>query len=91
MGLVGLLFFLYLLFIAGKMCWKTMRHGKDAFFKGWGYCVTAAFVMFLVKGTLDPIFAHVTEVILFTILSIITIVWKLNEKELDDPALRRNR
>jgi O-antigen ligase len=84
MGLVGLLFFLYLLFIAGKMCWKTMRHGKDAFLEGWGYCVTAAFVMFLVKGSLDPIFAHVTEVVFFTILAMITIVWNLNQRAFED-------
>ena len=80
-GLVGLLFFLYLWFVAGKMCWKTMRYGKSAFLKGWGHCVTAAFVMFLVKGSLDPIFTHLTEVVLFTILAMITIVWKLNQAE----------
>jgi O-antigen ligase len=81
MGLVGLLFFLYLWFAAGKMCWKTMRHGKSDFLKGWGHCVMAAFVMFLVKGSLDPIFTHLTEVALFTILAMITIVWKLNQAE----------
>ena len=80
-GLVGLFLFLYLLLVAGKMCWKTMRHGKNDFLKGWGYCVTAAFVMFLVKGSLDPIFSHMTEVVLFTILAMITIVWNLNEEE----------
>jgi O-antigen ligase len=79
MGLVGLLFFLYLWFAAGKMCWKTMRHGKSDFLKGWGHCVMAAFVMFLVKGSLDPIFTHLTEVALFTILAMITIVWNLNQ------------
>ncbi len=84
MGLVGLLFFLYLLFVAGGMCWKTMRHGKDAFLKGWGHCVTAAFAMFLVKGSLDPIFTHLTEVVLFTILAMITIVWNLNQRASED-------
>ncbi len=81
MGLVGLLFFFYLWFVAGKMCWKTMRHGKNDFLKRWGHCVTAAFVMFLVKGSLDPIFTHLTEVVLFTILAMITIVWNLNQAE----------
>ena len=83
MGLVGLLFFLYLWFIAGKMCWKAMRHGTNDFLKGWGHCVMAAYVMFLVKGSLDPIFTHLTEVALFTILAMITIVWKLNQTELN--------
>ena len=96
MGLVGLLFFLYLWFVAGKMCWKTMRYGKSAFLKGWGHCVTAAFVMFLVKGSLDPIFTHLTEVVLFTILAMITIVWKLNQAEPnalheEGPGVRRNQ
>ncbi len=82
MGLVGLVFFLYLLFSAGWLCWKTMQHGQNVFVKGWGRCMMAAFVMFLIKGSLDPIFAHVTEVVLFTILAMITIVWKLNQKEI---------
>jgi O-antigen ligase len=85
MGLVGLVFFLYLWFVAGKMCFETMRHGKDPFLKGWGYCVMAAFVMFLVKGSLSPIFTHLTEVPLFTILAMITIVWKLNHAEMNTP------
>ncbi|MCD6294862.1 MAG: O-antigen ligase family protein [Deltaproteobacteria bacterium] len=84
MGLVGLLFFFYLWFVAGKMCWKTMRHGKNDFLKRWGHCVTAAFVMFLVKGSLDPIFTHLTEVVLFTILAMITIVWNLNQRASED-------
>ena len=84
MGIVGLLFFLYLFFVVGGMCWKTMRHGKNAFLKGWGHCVTAAFVMFLVKGSLDPIFTHLTEVVLFTILAMITIVWNLNQRAFED-------
>jgi hypothetical protein len=37
--------------------------------------------MFLVKGSLDPIFTHLTEVVLFTILAMITIVWNLNQAE----------
>ncbi len=89
MGFVGLLLFLYLWFAAGKMCWVTMRRGKSVFLKSWGHCVTAAFAMFLVKGSLDPIFTHLTEVALFTILAMITIVWKLNQTEtktLNEPS-----
>ena len=81
MGLVGLALFLYLLFVAGKMCWETMRHGRNPFLRGWGQCVMAAFAMFLVKGSLDPIFTHLTEVVLFTIFAMITIVWNLNRAE----------
>ena len=82
MGVVGLLLFLYLWFVAGKMCWKTMWHGKNAFLKDWGHCVTAAFAMFMVKGSLDPIFTHLTEAALFIIFAMITIVWNLNQAEM---------
>ena len=85
MGFVGFALFLYLLFVAGKMCWETMRHGQNAFLKGWGHCVTAAFAMFLVKGSLDPVFAHLTEAALFTIFAMITIVWNLNRAGLQPP------
>lgn len=85
MGLVGLLLFLYLWFVAGKMCWESMRRGKDASLKKWGHCVTAALAMFLVKGSLDPIFTHLTEVALFTILAMITIVWHLSRAEMNTP------
>ena len=81
MGLVGLGLFFYLLWVAGKMCWKIIRHGKNGFIKEWGHCVMAAFAMFLVKGSLDPIFTHLTEGALFTILAMITIVWYLNQNE----------
>jgi O-antigen ligase len=89
MGFVGLLLFLYLWFAAGKMCWITMRRGKDVFLKSWGHCVMASFAMFVVKGSLDPIFTHLTEAALFTIFAMITIVWNLNQAEtktLNEPS-----
>lgn len=78
-GVVGLLLFLWILFAAARMCWQTLRHGKTDVFKSWGYCMAACFVMFLVKGSLDPIFTHLTEVVFFMILAMVTMVWKLNE------------
>jgi hypothetical protein len=54
-------FFSILCSLAGKMCWKTMRRGKDRFPERLGVLRDGAFAMFLVKGSLDPIFTHLTE------------------------------
>ena len=75
-GIVGLLLFLWILFAAARMCWHTIRHGKTDALRSWGYCMAACYVMYLIKGSLDPIFTHLTEVVFFTILGMITIGWK---------------
>ncbi len=74
-GIVGLLLFLWILFAAARMCWHTIQHGKTDALKSWGYGMAACYVMFLIKGSLDPVFTHLTEVVFFTILGMITIVW----------------
>lgn len=78
-GLVGLALFSYMLFVPAKMCWNLIRFGKDDFIKNWGVCILSAFVMFCVKGLFDPVFTHFVDVIFYTILSMITILWRLNE------------
>lgn len=78
-GLIGLALFLYILFVPAKMCWNLVRFGKDDFIKGWGLSMLSVFVMFCVKGVFDPVFTHFVDVIFYTVLSMITILWRLNE------------
>jgi hypothetical protein len=80
-GLVGLALFLYVLFVPVKMCWRLIWYAEDDFIKSWGLCMLSAFVMFCVKGLFDPVFTHFVDVIFYTILSMITILWRLNEEE----------
>lgn len=81
-GLVGLALFLYILFVPVKMCWRLIRFGKDDSIKNWGFCVSSVFIMFCVKGLFEPIFIHFAETIFYTILSMITILWRINEEDI---------
>ena len=75
-GLIGLALFLYMLFACFKMGWISTRQGKD---DQWGRRLIAAFVAVLVIGFFEPFFSHVPEVVFYTLLAMITIVWKLGD------------
>ncbi len=79
-GLVGLGLFLYIIFMFSEMCWKSISYGKDDFIKSWGRCIASAFVVFFVIGIFEPVFSHTQEVVLYTIFSMITILWRLNKE-----------
>ena len=80
-GLVGFALFLYILFMSFKMCWNCIRHRKDDFIKNWGRCVTSVFVTVIVIGIFEPFFSHVPEVVFYTILAMMTILWHLNKSD----------
>jgi hypothetical protein len=77
---VGLALFLYVLFVFGKMCVKSIKKGKDYFIKSWGRCIVSAFVGFFIIGIFEPSFSHLQETVFFTLFSMITIVWRLDEE-----------
>ncbi len=78
LGVVGLLFFFYIMFVFFKMCWDIIKHGKDNCIKNWGRCLAAAFIAVFVIGLFQPIFSHMPEVVFCTIFSMTTVVWRLN-------------
>jgi len=78
-GFLGLALFLSILFVFARMCWRCVRYGEDDFVKKWALCIVSAFLAFLVIGMFEQMFHHVTEMILYTILSMGTILWSLNE------------
>jgi O-antigen ligase len=80
LGVVGLGFFFYIIGVFLKMCWNIIKYGKDKFIQDWGRCLAAAFIGVSVIGLLQPIFSHMPEVVLCTIFSMTTIVWRLNNE-----------
>jgi O-antigen ligase len=85
LGLVGLVLFLYIIFVFGKMSVKCIKEGKDTFIKSWGRCIGSAFVGFFIIGIFEPSSGHMQEIVFFTIFSMITILWRLNEKSTNCP------
>ena len=79
LGLVGLVSFLYILFVAIKMAWKITKHTTDDFLKNWGLCTLSLIGMLLLAGFFESNFTHLTEVVLFVTFSLITILWRLDE------------
>jgi O-antigen ligase len=77
-GIVGLILFLYIMYVFIKMCWRIIRYGKEDCIKQWSLCILSAFIMFLFIGIFEPVFVHMIEVVFFTILSMGTIVYRLN-------------
>jgi len=82
LGIVGLILFLSIIFIFGKMCWETIRHASDDGIRDWAYCVVISFVAYCTIGIVEPVFLFKSSAIVFyIILAMITILWRLNQGE----------
>jgi len=79
LGVVGLALFLFIIGLFVRMCWQCTRYGTDDFVKNWGLCIISALLAFFIIGMVEQVFHHVTEVVLYTIFSMGTILWRLNE------------
>ncbi len=79
-GLIGFVFYIYIIFVFCKMCWKSIKHGNDDFIKNWGLCLISSFSVFFIIGLFEPVLTHVTEAVPFLIFSMASIIWRLNEK-----------
>jgi hypothetical protein len=86
-GLIGFTLFLYILFISFKICWNCIRHGKDDFIKRWGRCVASAFVTVILIAVFESGFDHVSEVVFYTMLAMMTIIWRLGNVSSEDSAV----
>jgi putative inorganic carbon (HCO3(-)) transporter len=79
LGVVGLIFFLYVGFVFFKMTWNIVKYGKDKIIRKWGRCLAAALIGVSLIGLFQPIFSHMPEVVFCIIFSMTTIIWRLNE------------
>jgi len=86
-GIVGLAFFMSILIVFIGMCWKCMSDGEDDFIRKWGLCIFSVFISFLVIGMYEQMFHHFAEVILYTILAMGTIVWRMRSSVKDIVSL----
>ena len=80
-GLVGFALFLYILFMSFKTCWNCIRHGKDDFIRRWGLCVASVLTGVIIIGIFEACSRHFQEVVLYTALAMMTVVWKLDHVE----------
>jgi len=90
-GIVGLVLFMYILFVVLKMCWSTLRESEDEFVKNWSGCVTASLLSFFIIGLFESVFFHMAEVVIFTIFGMATIVWRLNRMDSEEVVCEKAR
>jgi len=76
-GVPGGIIFLAFLTVPIMMCWKLIYRTEDPETYSWGLCGLAVLVMFIIKGSLEPIFVSFVENIFCSILAIATIAWRL--------------
>ncbi len=88
LGVVGLAFSFYIVFVFFKMTWNIVKYGKDKILKSWGRCLAAAFIGVSFIGLFQPIFSHMPEVVFCIIFSMVTIIWRLNDHVAKDTHQR---
>ncbi len=76
-GIVGLLFFFYIIFVFGRMSRQIIKSGKDDFTGHWGSCFVATFVAVFIQGLFENTMSGPPAIILYTIMAMMTILWRL--------------
>ncbi|MCF8066984.1 MAG: O-antigen ligase family protein [Desulfobacterales bacterium] len=77
-GLPALLLYLLILITAAVLCLRLQKYGRNSFIRQWSNTLLAALMMFIIKGAVEPAFTHLVDTIFYTILAMITILWRLN-------------
>lgn len=85
LGLVGLVLFCWILFCVFKMGGESIFSSRDSFYRHWGIGITACLIAFLTAGLFGNILNSRNAVVLYTIMAMITILWKLNQYPVSNP------
>ncbi|NQU80955.1 MAG: O-antigen ligase family protein [Bacteroidetes bacterium] len=79
LGIVGLVLFLYIVFIFVRMGWQLAQYGNDDFIKTWALFLQATFVSFLIQGMFADMLLGVQIIIFFILMAMMTVLWRINE------------
>jgi O-antigen ligase len=81
LGIVGLGLFLYITYRLVIMFWISAWRGQDEFIRSWGLCGAAVLTGYGIVGLNEPVFSHVHEVVLCTIVAMINIVTRIYNED----------
>jgi len=84
-GLPGLLMYIYILFVALKMCVKVASCKRDETVKLWGHCVGSCLALLMVYGFFNVVFLKFLEVLLCLSFSIVTICYTMVTENVNAP------
>jgi O-antigen ligase len=77
-GIIGLLVFLYVLFVFIRSCLLMIRHGQDAFIRKWALCIFAIFIFYVMQGMSTDVLLNYQANILYMIFGLAAIIWRIN-------------
>ena len=63
------------------MGFKMSRHGQNNFIRQWALCLLAVLVAYLTQAMFTDITIGGQLVILYTMLAMMTVLWRLNAEE----------
>ena len=76
LGIVGLALYLYVLYRAFGMILALSKDDRDDERRDWGLTFFAALVAFLIQGMLENVHSAPPAVVFYSLLAMITILWK---------------
>jgi len=62
------------------MMWYILKRAKNEYYKSWLICLLACFMSFIVSALFETVTSGKPAVVLYTIMAIITILWRLMQK-----------
>jgi len=77
-GLIGLISFLYIIFIFLQLGWRIVKYGRDDFIRHWGLCFLTAFVAVFIQGQFENTMSGPAAIMFYTIMAMMAILWRLN-------------
>lgn len=80
-GLIGLFFYLSILFVLIKMGWTLIKKGKSDFTKRWGLCILSAFIVFFIQAMFSDTSFGRQAIVFYMILGMMTILWRTNKSK----------
>jgi O-antigen ligase len=80
-GIIGLISFLYIIFVFSRIGWRIIKYGRNDFIRHWGLCFLAAFVAVFIQGQFENIMSGPPVIIVYTILAMTSILWHMNTKK----------
>jgi len=78
LGFVGLVLFIYIIFMFIYTCFRMIKYGQSDFIRKWALCLLAVLVGYLTQAMFADIFISAQLITLYTIFAMTTVLWRLN-------------
>jgi len=86
-GLIGLGFFLCIIFCYVRMGFVLIKKAEDNFIKDWGLCFLACFAGFFTQSIFGDAAFGLQAIVCYTILAMMTILWRIETGVTDQASL----